>query len=160
MPFTTRSHARKVGAQQVAAAMHLTGYGVGKVVVLEVDGAPWLAVLSAPRRVDPVRLARLLGARQARLMAEHEFAPLFPDCEPGAEPPLGSLYGLRVAVDAELLGTPRLVFCAGSHLETLELRTADFVALEHPRVGRFGRDPMEAIPRSVADEEHAGATGG
>ncbi|MBF5045704.1 MULTISPECIES: YbaK/EbsC family protein [Myxococcaceae] len=160
VPFQTHRHPRAVGAQQVASALHVTGYQVAKGVLVQVDGRPWIAALRAPERVDPERLARLLSARSVRLLEEREFAPLFPDCEPGAEPLLGSLYGLRLALDAELLRGPHLLFHAGSHDEVVELRVEDLVALEHPHVGRFGREPLDAVPRSTPYEESAGATGG
>ena len=160
MPFHTYRHPRAVGAQQVASAMHVTGYQVAKGVLVQVDGQPWIAAVRAPERVDPERLARLLGARSVRLLGARELAPLFPDCEPGAEPLLGSLYGLRLALDSQLLRAPRLLFSAGSHDEVVELRVADLVALEHPHVGRFGREPLDAIPRATPYEQSAGATGG
>jgi Ala-tRNA(Pro) deacylase len=160
VPFQTHPHPRAVGAQRAASALHVTGFRMAKVVLVEVDGRPWVAVLRAPERLDAARLARLLGARSARLMAEPEFASLFPDCEPGAEPPLGSLYGLAVAADTALLEEPRLLFHAGSHDETLELRTEAFEALERPHVGRIGLPPLEQVPRGAASEENAGGTGG
>jgi Ala-tRNA(Pro) deacylase len=121
---------------------------VAKGVLVEAEGKPCIAVLAASDAVEPGRLAEALGARSVRLLTEHELIALFPDCEPGAEPPFGSLYGLRVVLDAALAREPRLVLRAGSHEETLELASADFVRLEHPTVASFAH----AAPGRPAEE--------
>ena len=84
-------------------------------------------------------------------MRESDFEGLFAGCEPGAEPPFGSLFGLPVVVDSALAesGSDRL--CAGSHEEAIEIRYQDFRRLEgDPKTGAFGRYPASA-PR-VWDE--------
>jgi Ala-tRNA(Pro) deacylase len=49
-----------------------------------------------------------------RLATEAEFSSLFPDCEPGAMPPFGSLYNLPVYVDESLAADEAIVFNAGT----------------------------------------------
>lgn len=150
IPFTRRWHAKAVTAQELAASLHVTGYRVAKSVLLDVDGERWIAVLPAPERVDTERLAEALDARHIRLLDEAEFDGLFPDCELGAEPPFGRLYGMPVVVDTSLAGEDRIVFRAGSHEETIELSYADFARLEQPKVANFG---MPAGRRPAAWEE-------
>ncbi len=70
-----------------------------------------------------------------RLATEREFAELFPQCEPGAMPPFGNLFGLPVFVDASLAADDKIVFQAGTHTDTVRLRYADFAALAQPWVG-------------------------
>src|SRR5207253_3601656 len=102
------------------------------------------AVLPAAEVVDEERLASVVGA-PVRFVSEQDFTGLFPGCEPGAEPPFGSLYGLPVVVDSTLAKADRVVFRAGSHEEAVELRYQDFAALENkPPVGAFGRIPVSA----------------
>jgi Ala-tRNA(Pro) deacylase len=142
-----------VTAQELAASVHVTGSQVAKAVVVEADGKPWIVVLPATAIIDRSRLAQALAARQVRLMGEAEFARFFPDCELGAEPPFGGLYGLPVAVELSLAGEPRLVVRAGSHEEALEIGYADFARLERPHVAAFGA----ALP-SVAQPLEEGRT--
>ncbi len=137
VPFVVRQHRHTVTAQELAAAVHVTGYEVAKSVLVEADGEPVIAVLPAADIVDTDRLAAALGARRVRLMREAEFAGLFGDCEIGAEPPLGSLYGLPVVVDRRLAHSAPLIFSAGSHEEALEMRYEDFADLEHPTLADF-----------------------
>jgi len=113
-------------AQEVAAAEHMPGREHAKVTMIKAGEGFFLAVLSAPRKVDlanPIRLAE-----------EAEFSPLFPDCEPGAMPPFGHLFGLPVIVDTELEKDEHIVFQAGSHAESVRMRYADFKRLANPRI--------------------------
>ncbi len=138
VPFQRRPHAKAIGAQELAASLHITGYSVAKSVIVDADGQKWIAVLPASETVNLPRLAEVLGARALRLLEEPEFAPIFPDCELGAEPPFGCLYGIPVVVDSSLEKAPAIILRAGSHRESLEIAYADFVSLEEPRIGSFG----------------------
>ena len=152
MPFSRRWHPRAISAQEVASAIHVSGYQVAKSVLVEANGRRYLAVLPATEMLDEDRFAYLVGAKKARLLQESEFAHLFPDCELGAEPALGSLYGLPVVVDSCLTEEENIIFRAGSHEETIEMRYRDFEALEKPLVGHVGgahgflEEPSEPRP--------------
>lgn len=138
VPVVARSHEREVTAQRLAAAVHVTGYRVAKSVLVEADGQRWMAVLPAADIVDVSRLAASLGASSVRVMREAELFDLFPDCELGAEPPFGSLFGFPVVMDRILARATRpLVVRAGSHEEILEISAADFMRLERPRIADF-----------------------
>lgn len=141
VPFARRWHARAVSAQELAESLHESGFRVAKTVVLDVDGRLWLAVLPAPALVDFDLTRDALGAVDVHLAAEDEFAQHFPDCETGAEPPFGGLYGLPVLVDERLEIDDPLIFRAGSHEETIELAFDDFRALEKPIVAHISRLP-------------------
>lgn len=130
-------HRTAYTAQDVAASENISGYEVAKVVMAVVDGKLAMLVLPAPHRVDLSTLTKALGAREARLAAEHEFANMFPDCEVGAMPPFGNLYGVPVYVDPILITHPRIVFNAGSHRETMAIAYADFQRLVQPKVIEF-----------------------
>jgi Ala-tRNA(Pro) deacylase len=150
IPFTRRWHAKAVTAQELAASLHVTGFRVAKSVLLDVDGQRWIAVLPAPERVDTERLAEALDARHVRLLDEPEFDGLFPECELGAEPPFGRLYGLPVVVDTSLAGEDWIIFRAGSHEETIAMAYEDFARLEQPKIANFG---VPAGRRAQAWEE-------
>jgi Ala-tRNA(Pro) deacylase len=127
-------HAEAYTAQEVAATEHVPGRQFAKVVIVEADGKHVMLVLPASGRVDLVRVRSALGAKMARLAREDEFANEFPDCEAGAMPPFGNLYGLPVYIDRALVEEPRLVFNACSHRETLALPTDDYRRLAAPAV--------------------------
>jgi Ala-tRNA(Pro) deacylase len=80
-----------------------------------------------------------------RLARESEFEERFAGCEVGAEPPLGSLYGVPVWLDASFEDHPTITFNAGTHTDTIEMSVSDFESLERPTVGRLS----ELRPRPV-----------
>ncbi|GMU00281.1 YbaK/EbsC family protein [Corallococcus caeni] len=137
VPFERYAHARAVSAMELADVLNVPGWRVAKSVIVLADRQPWIVVVPAMTTVDLRQIRHTLGVRTARLAAESEFVDHFPDCEPGAEPPFGELYGLPVAMDESLSVNERLLFRAGSHEEALEMRFQDFARLEWPLVASF-----------------------
>ena len=70
-------------------------------------------------------------------MSEQEFQDSFPECETGAMPPFGNLYGMKVFVAESLAKDEAIVFNAGSLTELIELDYRDFETLVHPEVKKF-----------------------
>ncbi|MBI4541266.1 MAG: YbaK/EbsC family protein [Gemmatimonadetes bacterium] len=116
-------------AQEEAAAAHVPGAEWAKTVVFFGAGQPGLAVLPATRHVDLERLALAADTSRVRLATEAEMADLFPDCEVGAVPPFGGLWGLPVYLDRSLAHSARIAFHAGSHREAVTMGYADFERL-------------------------------
>jgi Ala-tRNA(Pro) deacylase len=106
------------------------------------DGHPIQAVVPADLEVDLNRLAALAGAATIRLADEYELRWLYPDCEPGAMPPLGPLYNQPVFVDRILTVEYRIAFNAGTHADAVAMRYEDFAAITRPIVGSFARRPL------------------
>jgi Ala-tRNA(Pro) deacylase len=109
-----------------------------KPVLLMSDGALVMAVLPAPLLVDLERAAEALGAEDVRLATEPEFEPRFEDCDTGAEPIFGNVYDVPVVVDERLTQEPRVRFAAGSHTETIEVATDDYLRLVKPATASIG----------------------
>ena len=61
---------------------------------------------------------------------------MFLDCELGAMPPFGNLYGMEVYSDEYLTEDEEIVFSTGSHAELICLSYRDFESLVHPTVAR------------------------
>jgi Ala-tRNA(Pro) deacylase len=137
VPYTVVPHPPAYSAQEEAAAVHVPGRDWAKVVACFVDGRPVQAVVPATMTVDLDRLAMLARAEIIRLAREDELRDLFPECEAGAIPPFGPLFGQDVYVDVSLAGEQEILFSAGSHSEAIQMRWSDFVASVRPIVGRF-----------------------
>ena len=135
IPYSPVRHPVAYTAQQEAAVAHVQGRHWAKTVLCFADEDPIQAVVPAHLMVDFERLRALLGARAVRLGTEAEIARLYPDCELGAMPPFGSLYGQRVAVDASLVGDPEMVFNAGTHTDAISMHYNDYADLVKPIVG-------------------------
>jgi Ala-tRNA(Pro) deacylase len=139
-------HTETFTAPELAASIHVPGRRVAKVVMVRSDGEYIMAVLPSHRQLDTARLARQIGAGRLSLATESELARLCPDCEVGAMPPFGNLYGLRVCLDRSLAKERLIFFPAGSHHEVVEMRYRDFERIVHPEVGDFSIEPVgEAV---------------
>ena len=82
---------------------------------------------------------------------EDELRQLFPDCELGAMPPFGPLYGQTVFVDASLASEPEIVFNAGTHRDAIAMRWNDFVKMVNPIVGRSPSGAFRAVDGVIAE---------
>ena len=119
-------------ATSVAGAAHIPGKEMAKTVVVNLDGHFALAVVPANRKVDLERLRQATGATSAELVDERAFAGDFPECEPGAMPPFGNLYGMPVYVEPHLAQDDLIAFNAGTHTELIRMAYKDFERLTHP----------------------------
>ncbi|MBC7185466.1 MAG: YbaK/EbsC family protein [Calditrichaeota bacterium] len=135
--YTTINHSTAYTAQEIAAAAHVPGKELAKTVVVKIDGKMALAVLPASRRIDFARLQQLAGAKKVELAPEQEFKELFPECEVGAMPPFGNLYGMEVYAAQELAEDEQIAFNAGSHTQLIKLAYKDFERLVQPKIGQF-----------------------
>jgi Ala-tRNA(Pro) deacylase len=132
--YVSIPHFQAFTAQETAAAAHVHGREVAKTVMVKVDGALAMVVLPATRRLDLELLRAALGAGAAELASEAEFKSMFPDCEIGAMPPFGNLYGVKVYVDGSLAEDDQIAFNAGTHAEMLQMAYGDFERLVRPMV--------------------------
>ncbi len=131
------SHSRAYTAQEIAASAHVPGKELAKTVIVKIKGILAMVVLPASRQLDFELLGAMAGSREIHLADEREFANLFPDCELGAMPPFGNLYGMEVFVDEELEEDDEIAFNAGALTELVRLSYADYRMLVHPRVGKL-----------------------
>ena len=132
--YVTLQHSPAYTAQEIAATAHIPGRELAKTVMVKLDGEMAMAVLPASQQVDLELLKVSTGASQAVLASEREFADMFPECELGAMPPFGNLYGIDVYVSESLAEDDEIAFNAGSHTELIRLRYDDFADLVEPRV--------------------------
>lgn len=132
------THTTAYTAQGAAATMQISGKELAKSVVLRAGEEMILAVLPAPNHVRLDKLAAEVG-KSVWLASEQEFCNLFPDCEPGAMPPFGSLYNLPTYVDESLAADEAIVFNAGTHRDAIRMRYDDFVRLAKPKVCSFAQ---------------------
>jgi Ala-tRNA(Pro) deacylase len=132
--YQTINHSPAFTAQEVAALAHVPGKELAKTVMVKVDDEIAMAVLPANERVDLDRLQEATGAKRVELASEREFKELFPECELGAMPPFGNLYGVKVYVDDSLAEDEEIAFNAGTHTELMRLPYRDFERLVHPKV--------------------------
>ena len=138
VPYEVIPHEQAFTAQEVAAAEHITGEEVAKVVIVKADDAFAMCVLPATYVLDMKRAKKALGAKSVRLATEEEIGGLFPDCEVGAMPPFGAEYNLPVYVEEHLAADEQVLIPAGTHEDSVLLAWADYERLAQPKVASFG----------------------
>jgi len=135
--FVMTTHSTAYTAQEVAALAHIRGRDMAKTVIVSLDGKLAMAVLPASKHVDFSLLKAVAGAKTVALATEAEFRGKFPECETGAMPPFGNLYGVPVFVEESLTKDKEISFNAGTHNELMRISYADFERLVQPTVTRF-----------------------
>ena len=135
--YVTITHSRAYTAQEVAESCHVPAKDLAKTVMIHADGNFMMTVVPGSRRISFPLLKAIVNADEIRLATEGEFKGLFPECQAGAMPPFGSLYGLPVYADNALSEDEDIVFNAGNHTEAIRMRYADFQRLARPAFGNF-----------------------
>ena len=125
------SHPRSVNSIDTAARADIPGDLLVKAVVLEDEDGILLAVLPSTRAVHIGHLAKTLD-RPLRLADEIDLPAIFPDCSPGAIPPLGQAYGVRTILDDTVKAQQEIFFEAGDHEHLVRMAGAQFASLIGP----------------------------
>jgi Ala-tRNA(Pro) deacylase len=121
-------------AGQAAQVTHVAGIHVAKpVIVRDTVGSDFMVVLPAALHLDPNQIRRVTGRPGARIEDEQELRRMFPDCELGAMPPIGHLYGLTTYIDPCLLESQNEIwFQGGNHHELVRMSLPDFEKIARP----------------------------
>jgi Ala-tRNA(Pro) deacylase len=137
--FEVIHHGKDFTARETALDTHTPPAEFAKTVFVCIDGDFAVAVLPADDMVSVTKLRLSVGARGVELATEDEIRDLCPDCELGAAPPLGNLYGLSVYVSPSLEADEQITFNAGSHEDAIRIAYVDFKRLVEPQVVALAR---------------------
>jgi Ala-tRNA(Pro) deacylase len=135
--YVTIKHSSAFTAQEIAALAHIPGKDLAKTVIIKIDGKMAMAVLPASEKVSFENLKEALGANEVRLAYEQEFMDKFPDCEVGAMPPFGNIYGMDVFAAENLSEEEEIAFNACTHTELIKMKFSDFEKLVKPKRIKF-----------------------
>ena len=132
-------HPMAYTAQDLASVEHVPGRQVIKAVVVKADGRFVMCALPASHRIDLGALREQLEAEDVKLAEEQKLSELFPDCELGAEPPIGRLYNMPTLMDESLTADSRVTFQAGTHRDAITMSLAEYRRVAQPEMGYFCR---------------------
>ena len=135
--FELKDHPNAYAAQDVAFKSGVPGRLFAKTVMVKLNGKMAMAVLPADSKIDFQLLRELSGANTISLAVENDFDDRFPECELGAMPPFGQLFGMEVFVAGTMIRADMVSFNAGTHTEILTLPFWEFERLVEPTVGNF-----------------------
>lgn len=137
--FETIYHCPVRCSTRRAHSVHVSGRQVAKSVLVRTGERHVLAVLPATCLVDLELLSAALEGAPVSLATEDEVDLVLDDCERGALPPFGRLYGIQTIVDPSLAEAEEVLFMGNARHEGLRLRYRDFEALESPIHARFAK---------------------
>lgn len=125
--YTLLGHPHSESSMETAERAQVAGDALAKGLVLRDDRGLLMVVVPSDYHVELDTLNGLL-ARRLVFVAEDELERLFPDCEPGAVPPIGTAYGIQTLWDPQTsLGSEDyLYFEAGDHATLVRVSGAHF----------------------------------
>lgn len=141
--YVTIEHSLAYTSHEIAESAHIPGNTLAKTVMVKIDGQMAMAVLPATEKVSVDMLKQASGARSVELATEREFQDRFPECEIGAMPPFGNLYGMAV-YGATSLSKHEIAFNAGTHTEVVRMPYQDWERLVQPKIVELSRQPAMA----------------
>ncbi|MFE8035170.1 aminoacyl-tRNA deacylase [Thiohalocapsa marina] len=139
VPFELLPHKTTGSTHETAEAAHVSDDHIAKAVMVGDEQGEAMVVIPGDSWLMLDRLNKASG-RTFRLDEESELSRLFPDCDPGAVPPVGKAYGVETYLDEALTTLADVYFESGDHRNLVHINGPDFVRLLHGvRLGHFGR---------------------
>jgi prolyl-tRNA editing enzyme YbaK/EbsC (Cys-tRNA(Pro) deacylase) len=93
-------------------------------------------VLPGHKKIDLKKLKQILNLKSAGLASPEEVLEKT-GCTIGSVPPFGMLFGLETYADETLRCEEQIVFSAGTHNDSIMLRSKDYMIVAKPRILSF-----------------------
>lgn|SRR5574341_802299 len=139
--FREVHHAPTYTSEQSAAARGEDIAIGGKAMVIKLDDAFHLFVLSAARSVDSGAVRKHLNARRSRFATPEELTQLT-GLVPGCVPPFGRpILDFDLYADEAMLQNDRIAFNAGSLTDSIIMGMPDYLRVAAPVVLPFSKPP-------------------
>jgi Ala-tRNA(Pro) deacylase len=116
-----------------ASELGIDPHTVAKTLILTTPFGFVRAVLAASDRLDLGKARLTLNTPDVELASEEMLVGAYPEFELGAVPPMGGPYD-RVLVDRRLFDSTFIVLEAGTHDESIRLRTGDLLSIAEAEV--------------------------
>ena len=125
--YELHEHDRALTALATARAEGVDPHTFAKVVwVRSAEGGDALMVVDSDDHLDLKKARELLKSGRVQLVAEDEIMELAPDCDAGAMPAVGTLFGLPTYADLHVADSAEISFNAGSHTVAVRVDRASW----------------------------------
>jgi Ala-tRNA(Pro) deacylase len=146
--YEIHEHERALTALATARAEGVDPKTFEKVIwVRTAEGRDGLIVLDADDHLDLRKARELLKSRKVSLVDEEEIERLAPECDPGAMPAVGALFGLTTYADLAVRAEPEISFNAGSHTHAVRVDRAAWEKVLGVVYGDLATDTWREFPR-------------
>ena len=136
--YSLVAHTTSFTAQETAKSAHIKEKNLAKVIIVGSGQLMSMVVVPADCIVLQSDLTRLLKTPDLTIVPEYKFSNRFPECEVGAMPPFGKLYGMDVFLAKSLAQNEYIIFNGGNHHLLIKMRMADFLDITEARIISFG----------------------
>jgi Ala-tRNA(Pro) deacylase len=136
--FQVLLHEAAYTSAESAAVRGVSLHTGAKALVVKAEDEFLMVVLPADFSLDSKKLKQELKCRKLRFANQEEVEGAT-NLKPGAIPPFGSLFNLHTYCDSRLQENEIIYFNAGSHTQSIGMGCADYLAVEHPTLGLFGK---------------------
>lgn len=150
--YTLISHRESFTAQETAHSAHIKGNTLSKVIVVSSANKMSMIVIPANYLLHQIELSQALALKDLTIVPERDFAERFAECETGAMPPFGRLYGMEVFVARELAQNQTITFNGGTHNLLIKMRTIDFIEIANARIISLGYHVAGVNPISATSK--------
>jgi len=130
--YITVVHSTAFTSQEIAASVHVKGKEFAKCVIVKSGTKFFMLVIPSDHRINFEKAKEALNVEDLKLASEDEFRSLFPDCELGAMPPFGNLYGVPVYAEEKIKLNDEISFNGGTHNDVVKMKTSDYIRLVNP----------------------------
>jgi Ala-tRNA(Pro) deacylase len=141
VPYELLPHHHTETALDEAGTLGVDPHQVAKTLILTTPFGFVRAVIPASERLDLGKARFALDTAEVELASETSLVGAYPEFELGAVPPMGGPYD-RVLVDQRLFDSTFIVLDAGTHDESIRLRTGDLLSVAEAEVV----DIVHAVP--------------
>ena len=114
------AHPASGSSHETAEAAHVDEGHIAKGVVLKDIAGAIMVVIPADAWVNLSAVGKELD-RKMSLAEEKDAAAYFPDCDPGAIPPLGPAYGMETLLDKALTNLAYVYLESGDHRSLIKI---------------------------------------
>ena len=115
------AHPATGSSHETADAAHVDEGHIAKGVILKDGAGAVMVVVPGNAWVDLSAIRKELD-REMVLAEEEDAAGYFPDCDPGAIPPLGPAYGMETLVDKALTSLTYVYLESGDHRSLVKIK--------------------------------------
>lgn len=146
--YEVHEHERSLTALATARVEGVDPRTFEKVIwVRTAEGKDALMIIDADDHLDLGKTRELLRSKRVKLVDEDEIRELAPECDPGAMPAVGILFGLQTYADHAVRADAEISFNAGTHTHAVRV---DRAAWEHALgvvYGDLANDKWGDLPR-------------
>lgn len=126
--WETLTHSETGSSHESARSAKVDQGHIAKAVMLEDESGAVMVVIPGDSWVRLAAVNRELD-RELGLASESDSSRFFPDCKPGAIPPIGPAFDIETLLDESLASLAYVYFESGDHCSLIKVSGQDFLEL-------------------------------